>query len=428
MNLFLPKISIITVVYNGGRLLDKTIQSVIEQTYSNIQYIIIDGGSSDGSVEIIKKYQDSISYWITEKDKGIYDAMNKGIEQAEGMFTLFLNAGDYLFNKRCIQDVITNYPVQLQNSDLIYGRSKIIKRNGALLDLRIGHSHEQLWKGPNFRHGSLLTRTAVLNEHRFELSEELKIAADFDFIYKCYHLNSKFCSVDTVVIAFLEEGVSENIYKHFHDNIYILKKYGDWNLKTKLHFGKKYLRAYLGKTLLKKVFIVKLAILEYLANHWINNIPFYFVRHLYYRYVIGITLEKNASIHLKTTLQGNNIAIGKNTVINRRCNLDGRGRLTIGANASISPDVHFITADHDLNSTNFSLRMQEINVEDYVWIGARATIIGNVTIGKGAVICACAVVTKDVAAWDVVAGIPAKKIKERRTDIEYDPTWMGWFD
>lgn len=425
----IPLISVVTVVYNGADVLEKTIQSVIDQSFNDIEYIIIDGKSTDGTTDIIKKYEKQIDYWVSEPDLGIYDAMNKGIMKCTGKFTLFLNAGDYLFSNELFNNLHTIYSKELDENDLIYGRAKILKSNGSVLDLIMKHTHEELWKGPNFRHGALLTRTNLLKEIQFEVSDKLKISADFDFIYKCYNSKRKFLQTSLIFIVFKEEGISDNAFRQLSDNIYILKKYKDWTLKTKLHFTKKYILALLVLTPVKKINIV-LSVLfrEYIANQLINKIPSYFIRHFYYKRIVGIRIGKAASIHLNTTIQGKNIQIGQNTVINRRCNLDGRGQLIIGNNTSISPDVYFITADHDYNSINFSLRMHDIDVGNYVFIGSRAIITGTVKIGEGAVICAGAIVTKDVEPWAVMAGIPAKKIKERRKDVDYNPSWMGWFD
>lgn len=99
-----PLISVITVAYNAKNDLEKTIQSVLNQTYSNIEFVIVDGGSTDGSVEIIKKYEERIDKWISEPDKGIYDAMNKGIKLATGEWLNFMNAGDVFYD----EDVLLN--------------------------------------------------------------------------------------------------------------------------------------------------------------------------------------------------------------------------------------------------------------------------------------------------------------------------------
>lgn len=99
------KISVITVCHNAADTLEKTIQSVLGQTYRNIEYIIIDGGSTDGTVEIIRRYADRLAYWVSEPDEGIYDAMNKGIERATGEWINFMNAGDYFYSNEILKNV-----------------------------------------------------------------------------------------------------------------------------------------------------------------------------------------------------------------------------------------------------------------------------------------------------------------------------------
>jgi glycosyltransferase involved in cell wall biosynthesis len=96
-------ISVITVVYNGQDYLEETIQTVLKQTYQNKEYIIIDGGSLDDTVEIIKKYEDSIDYWISEPDNGIADAMNKGLKVAQGDYILFLHSDDYFLENNTLE-------------------------------------------------------------------------------------------------------------------------------------------------------------------------------------------------------------------------------------------------------------------------------------------------------------------------------------
>ena len=113
------KISVITVTYNAVATLEATILSVIRQSYSNLEYLIVDGDSSDGTKEIIKKYQSALGYYISEKDKGIYDAMNKGIKACTGEWIIFLGADDVFYNNDTINKIFNKYDVE--KSDFIYG-------------------------------------------------------------------------------------------------------------------------------------------------------------------------------------------------------------------------------------------------------------------------------------------------------------------
>lgn len=129
-NLKLPLVTIITVVYNGQDFIEETIKSVLSQSYNNIEYIIVDGGSTDGTIEIIKKYEQDISKWISEPDNGIYDAMNKGIFLANGDWMNFLNAGDSFVDSGVLSKIFTS---KLENITLVYGDIVAIKENGTHL-------------------------------------------------------------------------------------------------------------------------------------------------------------------------------------------------------------------------------------------------------------------------------------------------------
>ena len=113
-----PLITVITVVYNGVEYLEDTIRSVIEQDYDNVEYIIVDGGSKDGTLEVIRNYQDAIDYWVSEPDSGIYNAMNKGIVLTSGLWVNFMNAGDLFYKS----DSLSSIPFAvLGNYSLVYG-------------------------------------------------------------------------------------------------------------------------------------------------------------------------------------------------------------------------------------------------------------------------------------------------------------------
>lgn len=123
-------ISIITISYNALSSIKDTILSVISQTYNNIEFIIIDGGSTDGTIEIINKYQDNITYWISEPDKGIYDAMNKGMKIANGDYIFFLNAGDVFYAKNTLENIVDHVmKANISLGDIIVGDILAVSHN-----------------------------------------------------------------------------------------------------------------------------------------------------------------------------------------------------------------------------------------------------------------------------------------------------------
>lgn len=107
-----PKISIVTPNYNKGEFLEYTIKSVLSQSYPNFEYIVIDGGSTDGCVDVIKEYAGKIDYWVSEPDKGCYNAMNKAIAVAEGDYCIFMNSGDYFYTSDVIECFVKENPVE----------------------------------------------------------------------------------------------------------------------------------------------------------------------------------------------------------------------------------------------------------------------------------------------------------------------------
>jgi acetyltransferase-like isoleucine patch superfamily enzyme len=166
----------------------------------------------------------------------------------------------------------------------------------------------------------------------------------------------------------------------------------------------------------------------YVCNEWIAGIPSHSIRNFYYRKVMKFTLGRSCSIlmHCKfdCTTQ---FWIGENSVINQSCRLDNRAGLTIGENVSISEQVIILTADHNVESAEFEGRNKPVSIGDYAWIGTRVTILPGVNIGKGALIAAGAVVTRDVAPYTIVGGVPAKFLKMRREDLNYKAGYRRLF-
>lgn len=195
--------SIITINYNNLVGLRRTISSVVEQTYKDFEYIIIDGGSTDGSVGVIKEYQEIITYWVSEKDRGIYHAMNKGVAQAHGDYCLFLNSDDFFYNDAVLERISK---LEL-NDDIIVG--KVVSRNGhsqLFLPPSRDISLYYLYSGTVPHQGSFI-KTSLLR--RFPYDENLKIVSDWKFFLEAIILNN--CSIryiDEYIAEFDITGVS----------------------------------------------------------------------------------------------------------------------------------------------------------------------------------------------------------------------------
>ncbi len=174
-----PLISVITVVYNGARTLEATIQSVITQTYPNVEFVIIDGGSTDETLSIIHKYEGCITRWVSEKDEGIYDAMNKGIDLAQGDYICFMGCDDVFYNNEVVAKVFALETAC--QADLVYGNVKSEAFSGEydgafdyvkLLDRNICHQ-------AIFYHKQLFHKLGKYNK-------KYKVLADWEFNIRCF--------------------------------------------------------------------------------------------------------------------------------------------------------------------------------------------------------------------------------------------------
>ena len=214
-----PKISIVTVTYNAEQYLEQTIKSVIEQDYSNIEYIIIDGASKDNTIDIIKKYEKYITYWISEPDSGIYDAMNKGIDVATGEWINFMNAGDSftnnILNKLFTIDVISNYDIIYGDRILISTEKKVIEKANSL---------ENFYLMMPFGHQSTFIKSNILKTNKFDLLYTL--SSDYDLLLNLYQNNYSFYYYPEPISHFILGGLSQqNSFKSNFEALHSIYKY-----------------------------------------------------------------------------------------------------------------------------------------------------------------------------------------------------------
>lgn len=196
------KLSVITINYNNAKGLQKTIESVINQTCDDFEYIIIDGGSDDNSLEIIKKYEKHITYWVSEKDDGIYNAMNKGIKQAKGEYCLFLNSGDYLFNNLVLQSTIG----QGFNEDIVFGN---INTEKGIVNFPNILTILTFLNG-TICHQAIFHKTDLFKKYSL-YDEKLTIVADWEFLFKTIIIhNCSYRHINQVICYYDITGISSN--------------------------------------------------------------------------------------------------------------------------------------------------------------------------------------------------------------------------
>jgi glycosyltransferase involved in cell wall biosynthesis len=201
------KLSIITINKDNAFGLEKTIQSVINQTYKDFEYIIIDGCSTDGSVDIIKQYTDKITYWVSEPDTGIYNAMNKGIRRAQGEYCLFLNSGDWLISSTTLEDV-SNEIANLIPADIFY--SNRTTSDGYVLFYSDNITINELLR-IGINHQNTLIKRSLFMEHGL-YNEDLRIASDTEYFLKeMWIYKSKFTKIKTNISIFDINGIGSQL-------------------------------------------------------------------------------------------------------------------------------------------------------------------------------------------------------------------------
>lgn len=256
------KVTIITTCFNAEKSIKKTIESVLEQTYCDFEYVITDGGSKDKTVAIAKSYEDkfkerNIPFAVYEEpDKGIYDGMNHGVAHAKGNYICFMNADDTFFDENVLNDIFSNheYPENAilygDAAELEYGEYYYFTKDFSKIKEKMPFSHQSVFAAKNLL-------------EKFPLNLKYKIAADYDFLINCYLDKVSFIDVNRLVCVVSKDGVSSvNLYDCFLETENMLKahgieRYSEKALKKKLFFlrirqlGMDYLPAFIKKAIRK---------------------------------------------------------------------------------------------------------------------------------------------------------------------------------
>lgn len=222
------KITIVTVCFNAEKTIELTMRSVLNQTYLEIEYLIIDGKSNDGTLDIVREYADDKRIkLLSENDSGLYNAMNKAVDLSTGEYIIFMNSGDVFCDDRVLEDMIPYL-----RSDLVYGNVIRKKQKGDIIEKYHGKHRITclLLMGRMMCHQALFTRTDIMKEYRFD--ERIKICADYDFIMRAKKNKCSMKYIDRIVsIVDNIEGISSQL-----DNYEVMRKEDDRSLKENFVF------------------------------------------------------------------------------------------------------------------------------------------------------------------------------------------------
>lgn len=205
-----PKLSVITIVFNNVDAIERTMLSVLNQTFPAIEYIIIDGASTDGTKERIEKYRDRLAHFVSEPDKGLYDAMNKGLALASGDYVLFMNSGDELYAPDTVASVFATAPA----ADIYYGETEMFNEHWHSLGQRRHQAPENLnWK--SFKYGMNVSHQAIYIKRSLTEPYDLRYrySADIDWILKALKRASHVVNTHQYVAKYLVGGISKQKHR-----------------------------------------------------------------------------------------------------------------------------------------------------------------------------------------------------------------------
>lgn len=218
------KFSIVTIVYNGSACIGKTIDSIVNQTYDNYEYIIIDGNSKDNTLELCYEYKNKITKIVSEPDKGLYDAMNKGIEQATGDYIIFMNCDDTLYDELVLEKVASEINKN-HMPDFVYGDAIEVSEDGAQEFLKKSRNHKMIWYGMFAHHQAMFYKMNVIKLNNIKYDLQYKIAADYALTANFFKYCDSYLYLDFVFCGFKQGGISMKDANNISSELFAIKKH-----------------------------------------------------------------------------------------------------------------------------------------------------------------------------------------------------------
>jgi len=419
-----PLISVIVAVRNAEQTLRCTLQSLANQTSRHFEIVLIDGASTDGTMHVAAEFKDGIAFQLSEPDKGIADAWNKGLRYVRGQWVMFLNAGDLLHRDHLSLAEPALLASGPEPTVFFCDVLKFNSRNEPTTMIRGRSPTERsiAWGGFGFAHpGSLASSRCFAQIGNFDT--QLRIAIDTDWLLRAFKAGHTFQRFES--IAYMAEGgVSDRKFglamrEYFHctNRLGLTSKRHAKLASVALPTARKLLHTY------RLVFRNPLRTIKHMLVSLANGIgqclPFHSLR-CYWFSLLGFQLASRASIAMGFQFyRTGNVTIGEGSVVNRSCLFDNRDHIHVGRNVSIARGVSIFTAGHDPESPLFEMITAPVHIDDHAVIFAGAMVMPGVRIGAGAVVYGGAVVTKNVEPMTIVGGVPARPIGRRGTEPAY---------
>jgi acetyltransferase-like isoleucine patch superfamily enzyme/GT2 family glycosyltransferase len=420
-------VSVIIAVFNGRREIEATLRAAFEQDYSPLEVIVIDGGSTDGTQEVVLRHRGRLAAFVSAKDRGIGDAWNKGLAQCAGEFVALLNCGD-----RWPKDFVAMHMTTLRATPraIQYGTTFMTESQQVVAKSDRSFDPTRLSDGFGFLHTSVMTSKAVYDElGPFDLDK--RIAIDAEWMLRALRLGIPFTRVG--VHNFMATGgiSSTQWLRGQFEYIDALKAHGFvagscFALRLRKRAQALYLA--LGLPRIRRLARMQTALLAIAALNAISRtVPFHSPRRLAWS-LAGFKVSRTAVMHQGVRwMARRRLSVGEGTIINRGTLIDNRFPVEIGRHISIAHDCRIYTTGHDVHSPDFAIQTRPVRIEDYAVLFAGAVVMPGVTIGTGAVVLPFAVVTKSVEPMTVVGGVPAVIRGHRTGEPSYRLDYGYWF-